>query len=204
MTAPRTRCFTAVFKAPQAHLSIHGPLEGAGAVRFWVGKTWPQMWLTSLPPTHTVWLSQGNSTVFTHGSNWSTGSSRHCRNHADRPILVLMRDFSNLIMWITAYYWTARPPWSTKFSLVRRLTSVLCQRWSRVKLGAVISEWANINAGVPQQTLLGPVWLPAPHQWPLYHQVSQSITWTTACLYSLYISWGVETAYEWAGPVTRA
>ena len=41
--------------------------------------------------------------------------------------------------------------------LVRWLTSFLCQRRQKDKLGSAQSEWATINAGVPQGTVLGPV-----------------------------------------------
>ena len=41
--------------------------------------------------------------------------------------------------------------------LVCWLTSFLCQRRQKVKLGSAQSEWATINAGVPQGTVLGPV-----------------------------------------------
>ena len=41
--------------------------------------------------------------------------------------------------------------------LVRWLTSFLCHRQQRVKLGTVLSEWTSINAGIPQGTVLGPI-----------------------------------------------
>jgi len=41
--------------------------------------------------------------------------------------------------------------------MVRWLTSFLCERKQRVKIGQHVSEWAQINAGVPQGTLVGPV-----------------------------------------------
>lgn len=41
--------------------------------------------------------------------------------------------------------------------LVKWLTSFLCQRQQRVKIGSHMSDWAKINAGVPQGTLTGPV-----------------------------------------------
>ena len=42
--------------------------------------------------------------------------------------------------------------------LVRWITSFLCQRQQRVKIGGDChSEWSFINAGVPQGTILGPV-----------------------------------------------
>ena len=41
--------------------------------------------------------------------------------------------------------------------LVRWLTSFLCQRWQRVKMGRHTSWPTHIKAGVPQGTLCGPV-----------------------------------------------
>jgi hypothetical protein len=43
------------------------------------------------------------------------------------------------------------PPFLTSW-----LSSFLSDRQQRVKVGGALSEWANLNAGVPQGTLLGP------------------------------------------------
>ncbi len=40
--------------------------------------------------------------------------------------------------------------------LLKWMTSFLCERQQRVKIGQVTSTWRTINAGVPQGTLLGP------------------------------------------------
>ncbi len=40
--------------------------------------------------------------------------------------------------------------------VTRWITSFLCERRQRVKLGNIKSDWAQTNAGVPQGTLLGP------------------------------------------------
>ena len=40
--------------------------------------------------------------------------------------------------------------------LVQWVTSFLCQRQQRVKLGNTYSSWSDVKAGVPQGTLLGP------------------------------------------------
>lgn len=37
------------------------------------------------------------------------------------------------------------------------ITSFLCNRWQRVKLGGSITGWLPINTGVPQGTKLGPI-----------------------------------------------
>ena len=44
------------------------------------------------------------------------------------------------------------PPFLTQW-----LRSFLCGRQQRVKIGNIVSPWADMNAGVPQGTLLGPV-----------------------------------------------
>ena len=41
--------------------------------------------------------------------------------------------------------------------LITWITSFLCERQQRVKVGDVRSEWTGVNAGVPQGTLIGPV-----------------------------------------------
>ena len=42
--------------------------------------------------------------------------------------------------------------------IVRWITNFLCQRKQRVKIGQNVSQWAEVNVGVPQGTLCGPVW----------------------------------------------
>ena len=48
-----------------------------------------------------------------------------------------------------------RPTFITKW-----LTSFLCQRKQRVKIGSVKSEYTSVNAGVPQGTIFGPIGFP--------------------------------------------
>ena len=49
--------------------------------------------------------------------------------------------------------------------IVKWMTSFLCRRQQRVKIGQYVSDWSTINAGVPQGTLRSSM-LPPPYQRP--------------------------------------